>query len=450
MTICLTHRSQLSNCPGTELFVFCSGQLLSAPHHRSSRLWDGNHIRHLHHVRHRLPPLLPHGSTSGCFGDSRLTITGRAFLSIPALTRLISIGGVTHGYCNLINGSQYLCSLDDTDLISVPMNQWLSVIIIDTVAVRQSPPFIGVQFTEPSPVQLTAISGCAGDGLQVGSSLVPAALSTALCTFADVLTLSGSGFVQLSIWRSWQAAVALMPSSGGSDSSQKLSSLVISAEGLFIANSSTILVSVASLLSGVLRSVAAAAVNVSMCLLHGNQLSTQCGSISALTPSPIISGVNCGQMPVNRSMLAVSGCSAGVSLLTVWGDHFLASTSVIVAGQPCVLQTITGPLTDLYCILPAIINLVPGRFYDLTLSTPLISITQPAAVAFTSTPQLGLAHFSVLPSRLLAQHLSCGLELWARQCPHHHRLVFLSPVLAERAHLVSPPFAERSVPGSAV
>ena len=383
MTICLFHRSQLSNCLALSYFYAAADANTSisssdVPPVSGVSTTSAFSITSITGCS----VSYPNGTTAGCFGGTSFVLSGTGFTLFPSSTALFSFGGVTRSYCSLLNSSSYGCVLDDSAVMAVALDQWLPVVLIDTVGLRQSLPFFGVQFTEPPLVLLTALRGCAGDGVQVEGSAVPAALSTSLCTTADVLTLSGSGFVQLTSFRQWQTAAALLPSS-----SQASGSVVLSSNVVTIANSTNVFVSVASLFSALLRDVTSPTLTLSLCLLHANQLSTQCALVSVFTPEPIISGVQCGQRPSNSSALAVGGCQAGVSTLSVWGSNFLASTTVTIAGEACSPTSASTP-TTWYCVLPAIPDLVPGQYYDVMLSTSLASTTLPAAVAFAPTPSL--------------------------------------------------------------
>lgn len=308
------------------------------------------------------------GSTSDCSTTSgswrQLTLVGSGF---PPASRLyITIGAVrcTSAYLDT-NNTRLTCYIPN-EFTALQMNQWLPVTVIDTIALQQGPPAYLVQFNEPPYPTVTSISGCSGDGIN-GS------LTTSGCHVSSTVTIVGSGFV--ADGPRWAVSV------GVAGTALSNTRTIISA---YVVDANTIELPASLLYTLIGSSVTTVSTTLSVYLLRGSQL---VGPIVVTITTPPLS-VNrvSGCAAASTTNLTVSGCNPGVSVITIQGVSFSSVMTVTVAGQPCVLTSITS--TSLQCVLPLPWGVQHGVGYDLYIGNFAGNVTIPGAVSYTSNPTI--------------------------------------------------------------
>ena len=358
MSVCFTHGNTLSNC--LALSYYWTAPNSSQPTVQPTAGLAVNPAITVSSVT-GCPAVFSNGSTANCLGFVSLTITGSNFPLLFA-GLLVAIGPVRCIHPSS-SGSSISCYIPD-EYTAVQYGQWLPVVIIDTVHQLQSPPFSLVMFNEPAHIVLSSVTGCAGDGLT-------GALSTSLCQLSsDVLTLTGSGFGTPGVW---QLAAQVL----GSTAYRTLISL-----DSYIGNSSSFVVPVSSAIGSLLSLATGSNLTVNFCLIHDNQLSSSCASISAEVPNPVVTSLTgCGSAGLN-----ISSCNPGVSYLSLYGNYFLSPVVVTVGGENCALQS--SQIQYLQCQLPIIPGFIPGLYYDVVVANSIGSFVLPAAVTFTAHPTI--------------------------------------------------------------
>ena len=363
MSLCFTHGNTVSNCLALSYFYAPNAPAPPTPAPTAGLVTSA--AMSISSITGC--PVSVNGTTSGCVaGGFFLTIVGSNFPSTAGL--LVAVG---QERCVGPSGpsTRIMCYIPD-EVTAVQVGVWLPVTIIDTLQQQQSAPYYGVQFTQPGLITIASVTGCAGDGA------ASTALTTSQCNLvSDTLTLTGSGFVVDSPARQWLALLAVPASSA--------TNVRLSLSAAWILNSTSMQIPASSLFASLLASAASPNLTTTLCLVHGNQLSTNCASVSATTPRPVVTSISGCAPSLNGT---ISECTPGVSTLTVTGSWFLSPVTVTVAGEVCALLTSTQ--TFITCALPVVVGLVPNTYYDVVVSNFLSSVTLPASVAFTAHPTI--------------------------------------------------------------
>ena len=371
MGICFSHGNTLSNC--LSLSWWWSNSSATAPPIISPLfpgiVTDGSMA--ITSVIALGCPVVANSSVVGCAPPFSLAIEGTN-LPTSANSALVSIGNTRCIGAYYVGAGTLQCSIPN-EYTASPVNTPLPLTLVDAVRLTRATLPAAVVLSQPGPFVISSISGCSGD--------MTASLATSGCSvLTDMLTLTGSGFA--AIINTNPTAWQVVWSTSGFLSYAQVDR--------YITNTSTIVLPL-STIAGLLASATSSSVTATLCLVHGQQLSsTPCITVGLTLPAITVSGVSgCqGAATAGGRLVNVTECQAGVSLLTISGSNFFSTVFITVAGQSCPLVSSRSVLNQLVCTLPIVQALQPGVGYDVVVTAYSSSVSLPSAVSFTAHPTI--------------------------------------------------------------
>ena len=300
----------------------------------------------------------------------RLTLTGVSDNSFPVLSRLyVTIGNVRCTNLNPIsNGNTTVLVCNSiNEYTALVTGAWLPVVIYDLISLQQSEPAYLVSFTSPSLLAIASVTGCAGD------STTPS-LRTGGCDIAGTITLNGSNFVAADGSSPWRLSVGIANSFAPN--------LPINT---YIVDANTVQLPLSLVWTLISSYVTTPSTDVTLYVLHGTQVA---GPVVVTIPTPPITVralTGCGTTGAGLN-LTLSGCSPGVSQITIRGTSFSSAILVTVGGQPCTLTSSTA--TSVVCVVPVPLAAVKDAVYDLFIRNFAGNVTLPAAISYTTNPTI--------------------------------------------------------------
>ena len=302
------------------------------------------------------------GVANNCNKPLTLTLRGTDFPINPFVTvadERCTPAGVT-------STIQIICRIPDS-FSQMPRGVFLPVVVYDLYNNVQTPPYYGVRLAPLTPPYIQSISGCVGSGQMTSS-----------CYFeSSFITLTGSGFNDDLL--SWQVGVGSTVLSNDNGDWEFLGSqLVIPLIGLSNPDR-----------------LPNANGTYMLYVIHGVQLSNAVFltySQSALNVSRIVSN-DAEYACTSVSLRQLTDCVAGVSVLTIYGTAFSASTTVFIANTPVDCRLFQDALgqNDLYCTVPVVEGAQGGVPYDLVVKDgglDGVQVVVPGAISYTYRPTI--------------------------------------------------------------